>query len=33
MNVTITLEDCIKNYEECGIKVLLNDGEVVGFEK
>lgn len=33
MNDTITLGECIKNYEEFGIKVLLNDGEVIGFEK
>ena len=33
MNITITLEECIKNYEEHGMTILLNDGEVIGFEK
>ena len=29
----VTIEDCLENYELKGKAVLLNNGEVVGFEE
>lgn len=30
---TITLQDCIENYEMKGKEAIINDGQVLGFEQ